>query len=41
MEFHSQQSVKPDGTNETLGPITSDPVGGAYTILCTRSNRQL
>ena len=24
--------VKPDGSNETLGPITSDPVGGAYTI---------
>jgi hypothetical protein len=23
--------VKPDGTNETLGPITSDPVGNFYT----------
>jgi hypothetical protein len=22
--------TKPDGTNETLGPITSDPVGGGY-----------
>jgi hypothetical protein len=24
--------VKPDGTNDTLGPFTSDPVGGSYTI---------
>jgi hypothetical protein len=23
--------TKPDGSKETLGPITSDPVGGAYT----------
>jgi hypothetical protein len=23
--------IKPDGTNETLGPIGSDPVGGGYT----------
>ena len=23
--------IKPDGTNETLGPITSDPVGAGYT----------
>ncbi len=23
--------VKPDGTNETLGPILSDPIGGAYS----------
>ena len=23
--------TKPDGTNDTLGPITSDPVGSAYT----------
>ncbi|MCW4044029.1 MAG: PQQ-binding-like beta-propeller repeat protein [Candidatus Bathyarchaeota archaeon] len=23
--------TKPDGTTETLGPITSDPVGGGYT----------
>jgi hypothetical protein len=23
--------TRPDGTNETLGPFTSDPVGGAYT----------
>jgi hypothetical protein len=23
--------TKPDGSNETLGPITSDPVGGGYT----------
>jgi hypothetical protein len=22
----------PDGTNETLGPFTSDPVGGSYTL---------
>ncbi|MCW3995562.1 MAG: PQQ-like beta-propeller repeat protein [Candidatus Bathyarchaeota archaeon] len=24
--------TKPGGTNETLGPFTSDPVGGSYTI---------
>jgi hypothetical protein len=24
--------TKPDGTKETLGPYTSDPVGGGYTI---------
>jgi hypothetical protein len=24
--------VKPGGSNETLGPFTSDPVGGAYTL---------
>ena len=24
--------VKPDGTNTTLGPFTSDPVGGGYAI---------
>jgi hypothetical protein len=23
--------TRPDGTNETLGPFTSDPVGGSYT----------
>ncbi len=23
--------TKPDGTNDTLGPFTSDPVGGSYT----------
>ena len=22
--------VKPDGTNDTYGPLTSDPVGGGY-----------
>jgi hypothetical protein len=24
--------VKPDGNNDTLGPFTSDPVGGSYTL---------
>jgi hypothetical protein len=24
--------IKPDGTNDTLGPLTSDPVGGGYVI---------
>jgi len=24
--------TKPDGTKETLGPITSDPIGGGYTV---------
>jgi outer membrane protein assembly factor BamB len=24
--------TKPDGTKETLGPFTSDPIGGTYTI---------
>jgi hypothetical protein len=24
--------AKPDNTNETLGPFTSDPVGGSYTL---------
>ena len=24
-------AMKPDGTNDTLGPFTSDPVGGSYT----------
>jgi hypothetical protein len=30
--------VKPDGTNDTLGPFTSDPVGGAY---CTYTPTQV
>jgi hypothetical protein len=29
---YNVEITKPDGTKETLGPITSDPVGGGYSL---------
>ena len=33
--------MKPDGTNETLGPLVSDPVGSGYTIYTPDRSWQL